>query len=127
MADTTSINTGNKNGISNRLAIHLNEITGADIYILECQFHINEILMKNVVKYVDGKPVAPDRMQQDSVYNRISKIRPQTVENVPCSQLRGINVTARTIGFAKSVVEWYSGVGGRLRKIVLPGYNKSFI
>ena len=96
-------------------------------HILEYQFHINEILMNNVIKNVDGKPVAPDRMQQNSVYSRISKMRPPTVENVSCSQHPGINVTARAIGFVKSVVEWYSRAGGRFRKIVQPGYNKSFI
>jgi len=51
------MNTGKKSGVSNRLAVHFNEITGNEIDVLECQFHINEIFIHNVIiKFVEGNP-----------------------------------------------------------------------
>ena len=42
-ADTTSLDSGKKSGVSKRLVDLFNENLGHDIHVLECVFHANEI------------------------------------------------------------------------------------
>ena len=53
MANTTSMNTGKNEGINSRLAEHMDS---QGIHVLECQFHVNEILLNHFIKHIDGKP-----------------------------------------------------------------------
>jgi len=110
MADTTSMNTGKDRGINSRLAVYFDQKIGHGLHILECQFHVNEILLAHVVKYLEGKPTAPDRMEQDSVYNMIKSLKPgQASDLVHCNDLV---TTSRAVMILKSALEWFSEVEG---------------
>ena len=74
MADTTSLNTGNRSGINTRLQRHIQSNFGYGIHVLECLFHTTEILLSRVIKHVEGPYFSPDKMQADSAYNMIKKI-----------------------------------------------------
>ena len=104
MADTTSMNTGKKKGINSRLVQHMNKQA---IHILECQFHVNEILLNHVIKHIDGKLVAPDRMHPDSVYNKI-KLLPQQASITETDLVRNIDVPMRSLRYLRSILEWFS-------------------
>ena len=110
MSDTTSINTGKDKGINTRLAAYFKQEVGHGIHVLECQFHINELLFNHVVKFVEGKPTAPDRMEQDSLYNMIKLFRPgDLTDMVHCG---GISTTTRAVQCLKSALAWFSEVEG---------------
>ena len=110
MSDTTSLNTGKDKGINNRLTAYFKQEVGHGIHILECQFHINELLFNHVVKSVEGKPAAPDRMGQDSVYNMIKLFKPgRLTDVVNCSDL---STTLRAVQCLKSALTWYAEIEG---------------
>ena len=114
LADTTSLNTGKANGINNRLSVYFRERVGHDIHLLECQFHINEIMMNHVIKHVDGKPTAPNRMEADSVYNLIKQCNPtkSTSHNLSST----VWVTPRAMNCLKSSLSWFLDVQGKVTR-----------
>ena len=96
--------------IKSRLAAHVNEAVGHDIHCSECQFHVNEILLNHVIKYVEGRPTATDRMATDSVYSRIKLIAPGKLVDVSIKH----QVLTRASPFLKSTLNWYSEIKGKL-------------
>ena len=77
IVDTSRMNTGKKKSINSRLAKYMDALDSQEIHVLECQLniHVNEILLNHVIKLIDGKSVAPDRMHPDSLYNKIKLLR----------------------------------------------------
>ena len=96
--------------IKSRLATHFNEAVGHDNHCSECRFRFNEILLSHVIKYVEGRLTAPDRMATDSVYSRIKLNAPGKLVDDSIKH----KVIARASYFLKSTSNWYSGIEGKL-------------
>ena len=124
MADTTSKNTGKAKGISNRLAAFFKENVGHGIHVLECQFHVNELLLGHTVKFIEGKSVAPDRMAEESVYNLIQKVKPtEELQLLNCSI--SVFVTARGLNSLRSTLIWVAETEGSRTKCFLLNRSNS--
>ena len=89
MADTCSLNTGEKNRIFRQIEAHYKRNIGEDILALECQFHVNELLLKNVMRYYDGPTTSPTALQKSSVHGFI--------KNISSSQLKKNNLMSFNI------------------------------
>lgn len=74
IADTTSLNTGQKGGIFRRLEIYFKRTLGQDILVLECLFHINELLLGKVIGHYDGDTTSPNSLDENAVFNSIRNI-----------------------------------------------------
>ena len=97
IADTTNIRS--QKGINTHLFNYFGRKFSHEIHLLECQFHVIKILLNRVIKYAEGKTVAPDRTDRQSVYNHISS----DDLSIECSgNISNVFVTSR----AKGILEY---------------------
>ena len=105
MADTTSLNPGKERGSNTSLSKYFKQEIGHAIHLLECQFHINEILLNHVIRNVHGKPTAPDRMSSDLAYNPIKQLKPsETTTTISFSST--VSAASRAANSLKSSLSW---------------------
>ena len=77
MSDTTAVNTGLRKGINSRLKNFFNKFYGRDIHTFECLLHINELYLTHLIKFKEGDSKAPNKMQDDAIYNLIEELDPE--------------------------------------------------
>ena len=64
MADTTSLNNGEKSEISNRLVDYFLNFVGHNIHTLGCILHVNEIYFNHVLSALEGKTKSPKEIEE---------------------------------------------------------------
>ena len=96
-ADTTSISSGNDTGIDTRQAAYFHQAVGYHIHVFECQFQENEILLSHEIKYIEGKPTAPNGISPESVYIFIKLFKPNKVGKMDGELHPNLPVTRRAV------------------------------
>ena len=111
VADTTSVNTGSEQGVNTRLQTFFSNQFGINIHVLECLFHINELLLTHVLDHVEGKTTGPGRRPPGSAYNLIPSIEKSHPSNmkpqVAISQL-GLSISTKAKLSIRTKIYWYT-------------------
>lgn len=99
MSDTTAVNTGARKGINARLRTYFKKSLGKDLHTFECLLHVNELYLTHFIKFYEGDTKAPNKMQEDSIYNLIQDLKPEDLgeTNIPNFKNISVNNPASTI------------------------------
>ncbi|CAK8684380.1 unnamed protein product [Clavelina lepadiformis] len=85
MADTTAVNTGRVSGVNKRLADYFSLTIGHGIHTLECLFHVNEIYLSHVIRFIEGGKKGPRALEDGALLNIIKTIqKPVLNDLIPC-------------------------------------------
>lgn len=127
LSDTTGSCTGPVRGCNSRLQRYLKRKFNKDIHAFECQFHINEILLKHVIDYVEGETTGPGRRAASTAYNLIPDIgKPVAANLMSEGQVSNLQlpVTRKALLAIQSKIIWYSE---RMRSRNPAGNNELFL
>ena len=108
MADSTSLNSGEKSGINKRLVDYFHSSVGHDIHTLECMFHVNEIYFSHMLSAIEGKTKGPGAMQEGALLNKIKSIHKPRIADIVPRHVLSIPVTAMAQVHIKAKAEWFS-------------------
>ena len=108
MADTTSLNSGEKSGINKRLVDYFQSSVGHDVHTLECMFHVNEIYFSHVLSAIEGKTKGPGAVQEGALLNKIKSIHKLRIADIVPRHVLNIPVTAMAQVHIKAKAEWFS-------------------
>ena len=87
MADTTSLNSGKKSGVNERIVDLFNENVGYDIlHVLECMVYVNEIYFSHVISTIEENTKGSEAMQDGALLNCIKNIHKPDITNIPPRQ-----------------------------------------
>ena len=80
--------------------------------MLESQFHGNKILLSHLIKYMEGKPTAPDRMSEESIYNSIKLLEPDVVIKINEELHPDLPIARRAVNSLRSALQPFCDVDG---------------
>ena len=105
MVDYCRHDNGRRSGINARLQNYIHSIFGHDVHVLECLFHITEILLSRVIKNIEGSSFSRDTMQPDFVYNMIKNIGKPDMSNFD-PRKHNISITGTAKLHMKNLILW---------------------
>jgi len=105
IADTTSLNTGRRSGINTQLQSYIQTNFAHEVHVLECLFHITEVLLSRAIKHIEGAFFSPDTMQAGSVYNMIKSIDKPDMNNFAPYRFN-IHITRKAKLHLETLILW---------------------